>query len=110
MRCSISSSPHYQYRLIFSYDILPHAQERYYRFVRSVWVPELQGMGIELIDVHHVLWGDYPIRQTEFGAFSADALRDIFANKRFIELEDKLKEYTKNYTRKVIPYAEGFQI
>lgn len=110
MRCVIRSSPQYQYRLVFAYDILPQAQERYYRFVRSVWVPELQGMGIELIDVHHVLWGDYPIRQTEFGVFALDALRDILQSKRFVELEDKLKEYTKNYSRKVIHYEEGFQI
>lgn len=110
MRCIISSSPQYQYRVIFTYDILPHAQERYYRFVRSVWVPELQGMGVELIDVFHVLWGEHPIRQTEFGAYSLDTLRDMFENNRYLELEAKLQEYTKNYSRKVIPYAEGFQL
>ena len=67
-------------------------------------------MDVYIIDVHHIVWGDYPIRQTEFVAESIDIMRDALHSERFQELEDQLQEYTKNYSRKVIPYREGFQL
>lgn len=106
--CAIRIIP--RYRLIISYDIIQESQEAYYRFVTTEFVPALRSMDVYIIDVHHVVWGDYPMRQTEFVAESLDIMRDALNSERFEELESTLRQYTSNYTRKVIPYREGFQL
>ena len=87
--CAIRIIP--RYRILVSYDILPESQEAYYRFVTTEFVPALRLMDIYIIDVHHIIWGDYPIRQTEFVAESLDVIRKAVNSSRFQELEAKLK-------------------
>lgn len=70
----------------------------------------MRQMEIYIIDVHHVLWGEYPIRQTEFVAESLEVVRQALQSDRFREMEDRLKQFTENYSRKIIPYREGFQL
>lgn len=74
------------------------------------FVPALRTMDIYIIDVHHVVWGEYPIRQMDFVAESIGIMREALKGERYQELEKKLQSYTENYTRKVIPYQEGFQL
>jgi hypothetical protein len=78
--------------------------------VTTEFVPAMRQMEIYIIDVHHVLWGEYPIRQTEFVAESLEVVRQALQSDRFREMEDRLKQFTENYSRKIIPYREGFQL
>lgn len=106
--CAIRIIP--RYRLLIAYDILAESQEAYYRFVTTEFVPALRQMDVYIIDVNHVVWGDYPIRQMEFVAESLDILRKALNSTRYQELETRLDAYVENYSRKVIPYREGFQL
>jgi hypothetical protein len=99
-----------KYKLLISYDIKVEAQEVYYRFVTLEFVPGLRAMGLYMTDVHHTLWGDYPVRLVEFVAESLEVTRKALESERFKQLEEKLKTYTENYSRKVIPYRDGFQM
>lgn len=99
-----------RYKMIISYDVLPQTQDVYYRFVTSEFVPALRDMGLYMTDVHQTIWGNYPMRIAEFVAESLEVVRSALSSSRYEELEDKLKNYTENYSRKVIPYREGFQL
>jgi len=99
-----------KYRMLISFDVLPESQDTYYRFVTIEFVPGLRAMGLYMTDVHQTLWGDYPARLAEFVAVSLEAVREAVNSEKFKKLEEKLKEYTTNYNRKVIPYREGFQL
>lgn len=74
------------------------------------FVTELRKMDVYIIDVHHIVWGDYPMRQTEFVAESLDIMRNALHSEEYVDLETRLKNYITNYSRKVIPYRDGFQL
>jgi hypothetical protein len=67
-------------------------------------------MDVYIIDVHHVVWGNYPVRQMEFVAESLNIMREALGSERFKDLEEKLQSYTDNYRRKLVPYRDGFQL
>ncbi|MBI5928996.1 MAG: hypothetical protein HY862_06790 [Chloroflexi bacterium] len=99
-----------KYKLLMSYDIKPESQEVYYRFVTTDFVPALRLMHIYMTDVHHTLWGNYPVRLVEFVAESKEVIQEALESERYKQLEEKLKTYTENYSRKVIRYRDGFQM
>ncbi len=99
-----------KYKLLMSYDIKPESQEVYYRFVTTDFVPALRLMHIYMTDVHHTLWGNYPVRLVEFVAESKEVIHEALDSERYKQLEEKLKTYTENYSRKVIRYRDGFQM
>lgn len=99
-----------EYKMIVSYDVLSKTQDIYYRFVTIEFVPALRDMGIHMTDVYQTLWGEYPMRIVEFVALTKTALIEALQSERYQQLEDKLKSFTRNYTRKIIPYREGFQL
>jgi hypothetical protein len=99
-----------RYKLLMSYDIKPEAQEVYYRYVTTEFVPALRSMQIYMTDVHHTLWGNYPIRLVEFVAESKQIIQTALDSDEYQQLEEKLKTYTENFSRKVIRYRDGFQM
>jgi hypothetical protein len=74
------------------------------------FVTELRKMDVYIIDVHHIVWGEYPMRQTEFVAESLDIMRNALHSDEYEDLETRLQNYITNYSRKVIPYRDGFQL
>lgn len=99
-----------KFKILMNYDIEPRSQEAYYRFVTSEFVPALRDLGLYLVDVHQTLWGNYPMRQTEFVAESLGVIKAAFASEKYQLLEKKFGEMTSHYSRKVIPYQSGFQL
>jgi hypothetical protein len=99
-----------KYKLVISYDIRPESQESYYRFVTTEMVPGLRDLGIYMIDVHQTLWGDYPLRIAEFVAESLAIIKNGLKTEKYMTLEEKFLGYTSNFSKKVIPYRDGFQL
>lgn len=97
------------YKLLISYDIRPTMTEKYYYYVLKEFVPELETMGLYMLKVWHVAYGDYPIRQLEFVTEDLDMLRDVLASERWNALESHLKTLTTNYERKVVRFRKGYQ-
>jgi hypothetical protein len=95
---------------LIAYDILADSQEAYYRFVTTEFVPTLRNLDVYILDVQHVVWGKYPIRQMEFVAESVEIMQIALNDPKFKELEKRLRDFTQNYSRRVIRYHEGFQI
>lgn len=98
-----------EYKLIITYDIRVEYQAQYTQFMLGEFIPGLQSLGLYITGVYHTLHGDYPARLTEFVAEGKDTMRKSIESEHFITLEDRLKEYTLNYTRKVVKFRNGFQ-
>lgn len=101
---------HPKYKILISYDLLPNAHEKHYRFLRTEFVPGMRDLGMYMTDVQQTLWGDYPLRVAEFVAESLEIVQRGLASTKFKELEEKFTAYTTNYKRRIIPYRSGFQL
>lgn len=98
-----------QFKIMFTYDILPEQEESYYRFALGEWVPAMQNMGLYLAWAWLTAYGEYPSRQSEFLAENLDTIRDALSSEDFQELEDRLLDFVYNYNLKVVRYKERFQ-
>ena len=103
-----SESP--QVKLILEFDIKPGSQQVYYQFMISQFVPALQGMGLQMADAWHTVYGNYPSRSSSFVGVDLDTMRDIFRGNEWQELEARLQEYVTGYTWRIIPLRDGFQL
>jgi len=98
-----------EYTIIMKYDIQPNTQEAYYRYIMGEFIPGLQTMGIYMYRAWEIVYGDYPERQIEFITEIND-IRTIIEGSQFVEMEERLKGYTDNYTRRILRYSGTFQL
>ncbi len=99
-----------RYNVVLTYDIAPDQEEEYYRFVLGEFVPGLQGLGLYLIRAWHTVYGDYPVRQSEFVAQDMDTIRRVFNSEEFRNLEARLFDFVTNYDRKVVAFNQSFNL
>ena len=97
-------------KLILSFDIRPGMQQVYYQFMISQFIPAAQGMGLQMSDAWHTVHGDYPSRVNYFVGLRLDAMREVLDSLEWAELEKRLQEYVTNYSWRMIPLRDGFQI
>jgi hypothetical protein len=98
-----------RYRLLMRYDIRLDLYEPYYQFIMNEFVPALHNMGLYMSGVWHTAYGEYPVRQVEFVTENLETALDVFRTDRWGELENRLKEFTNRYERKLVRYHDGFQ-
>ena len=66
-------------------------------------------MEIYMSEAWHTAYGDYPIRLLNFVVEDYETITDALSSERWEELEEKLRHYVMNYTRKIISYQYGVQ-
>ncbi|MBN2471813.1 MAG: hypothetical protein JXN59_13915 [Anaerolineae bacterium] len=99
-----------KYNLVLTYDLLPASEEDFYRFALGEFVPGMQGLGLYLARAWHTAYGNYPLRQSEFVAEDLATIRAALADETFAHLEERMLSFVTNYERKILPFAEGFQV
>jgi len=99
-----------RYKLTLYYDLIPSQIEDYYNFVMHEMVPAAQQMELYMFEVYHTVWGDCPHRQAEFVTEDLPTLRSVLQSETWQTMEKKLQEYITNYTWKIIPFRQGFQL
>jgi hypothetical protein len=99
-----------RYKLLMLYDIRPDMYDPYYQFIMGEFVPELQNMGLYMLGAWHVTGNEYPARQVEFVSEDLETVREVFNSERFETLENRLKNFTARYERKLVRFRNGFQI
>jgi hypothetical protein len=99
-----------RYKLLLRYNINPETHEAYYTFVTQELVPSMQALGLYMFRVYHTAYGDHPMRQLEFLAEDLDAVRTALRSSTWQRLEEKLKSFVSDYSRKLIAFRDGFQI
>lgn len=98
-----------RYKLIVSYDVIPSAHDRYFRFVMSEFVPGLQEMGVYMTEAWHTAYGDYPLRMASFVAEDIATIERLIESPEWETLEERFQDYVRNYSLVVVPYRAGFQ-
>ena len=98
-----------RFKVLVSYDVTTGDADSYYQFVMGEFVPTVQSMGLYMLEAWHTAFGAYPLRLLGFVAEDMETVRDVLESDTFIEMETKLQQFISNYTRKVVPFREGFQ-
>lgn len=99
-----------QVKLVLSFDIRSGTQQVYYQFMISQFIPTIQGMGLQMSDAWHTVYGDYPSRTTSFVGLDLEALHQLLSGSEWRGLEQRLSEYVSSYSWRIIPLREGFQL
>jgi len=97
------------YRMLIWYDIRSDKYEAYYRYMVGEFVPTVREIGLHMYYVWQISYGDYPSRQLEFVVTDRETLRKALESDTWRDSEKRLKTYTTNYGRKVIPFENRFQ-
>lgn len=97
-------------RFTISFDIKPGSQQVYYQFMISQFIPTMQNLGLQMADAWHMVYGDYPSRINSFVGPDLESMKKVLVSPEWRELEKRLKEYVTNYSWRMIPLKEGFQL
>lgn len=97
-------------KLLLSYDMRPEAGQEYYQFVLGRYIPLMQQMGLQMSEAWSTQYGNGPDRMVGFVAPNEKVVFDLLEGETWRALNDQLFEYVSNFSYKVIPYREGFQI
>ncbi len=97
-------------KLLISYNVDLDDAQGYYEFVLGKYIPEMQGMGLEMSEAWHTAFGEYPNRLIGFVSQDGDILRDVLEGETWEELTEELSNHVTELDYKVIPYKLGFQI
>lgn len=96
-------------KLLIVYNIKPHREAEYYRYVMSEYLPTLQNMGLYMAEGWHTAYGNYPVRQLGFRADSDKDIRDILNSSAWQETREKLLKYVQDYEERLVPAKNVFQ-
>lgn len=99
-----------QYTLVLQYDILPGEQENCYRFMVSDFVPALHRLQVYMFNAWHVAYGHYPEWQVEFISEEKVHLERLYRHDTWLRLEERLRGYTRNYSKRVVRYRGGLHV
>jgi len=97
-------------KLVINYDIDSGAQQIYYQFMVSQFIPGLQAMGLQMSDAWHTVYGDHPSRTNGFVGLDLEDMRDVLDGQEWRDLEERLQKYVSNYSWRIIPLRDGFQL
>lgn len=95
--------------MLLTYNIIDARQEPYMRFMLNEFIPTLQSIGLTNVGVWHTAWGDYPVRLLVFVSENSSAMTRALKGDVFNDMEEKLKSYVNDYTRRIVPFDPGFQ-
>ncbi len=96
-------------KLLLSYNIQGHRQEGYMRFVMNDLIPTLQTLGLTNVGVWHTAYGNYPVRLLVFVTEDRATMERAMKSDTWNEIEEKLKTFVTDYTRRVVPNEDYFQ-
>lgn len=97
-------------KLVLSFDIRPGTQQVYYQFMISQFIPAAQGMGLQMSDAWHTVYGNYPGRSSSFIGSSLEEVQLVLDSPEWQELVARLMEYAVDYSWRIIRFREGFQL
>jgi hypothetical protein len=96
-------------KVIMTWDILPEHDQEYFEFVIGEFVPGVQRLGLQPAEAWATLYGSYP--QIQVGLLAADMpqARRILGSADWLALQERLFNYVRNYSHKIVQARTGFQ-
>ena len=96
-------------KLMLVYNIKPHREAEYYRYVMGEFLPTLQNLGLYMTEGWHTAYGNYPIRLIVFQADSRMQLEQILESSEWKSAKEKLIKFVRDYEERVVPARSVFQ-
>jgi hypothetical protein len=98
-----------KYRMLLTYDIHPGHYQSYYQYMLGEFVPTLQKLQLRMLFAWHVHGDNHPQRQVEFVCADRDQLLSALNHPEFQQAEERLKDFTMSYSRKIVRFENRFQ-
>lgn len=98
-----------QVKLLITYNIRPHREDEYYRFMMGEFIPTAQSVGLMMTDGWQTAYGDYPDRLFAFVVEDEEKVFEILRSERWRKIETKLLKLVTDYEARVVPKRAGFQ-
>ena len=96
-------------KVLMTWDIDGERDQAYFEFVIGEFIPGVQRLGLQPAEAWATVYGSYPQIQVGLLANDADQAREVFDSEDWIVLQDRLFNYVKNFSYKVVPARGGFQ-
>ena len=96
-------------KVLMTWDIAGDRDQEYFEFVIGEFIPGVQRLGLQPAEAWATVYGSYP--QIQVGLLASDLAqaRQILGSTDWIMLQDRLSNYIKNFSCKVVPARGGFQ-
>ena len=96
-------------KVIMTWDIAAERDQEYFEFIIGEFVPGVQRLGLQPAEAWATIYGSYPQIQVGLLAPDAPQARRILASTDWVLLQERLFNYVKNYSHKIVPARNGFQ-
>ncbi|GAB4504901.1 MAG: hypothetical protein Fur0043_18960 [Anaerolineales bacterium] len=96
-------------KILMTWDISPDRDQEYFEFVVGEFVPGVQRLGLQPIEAWATVYGQYPQIQVGLLAETAQGARAVLNSHEWLQLQQQLFGYVKNFSFKVVPARAGFQ-
>ncbi len=97
------------YKVLLQYNYRPGREMSYRRFMVNQWLPAMQALGLEPLEIFHTMWGDYPIRQIALYARDWETLQRALTSQEWALWWQRLEQYVTDLSFCVVPARPWFQ-
>ena len=91
------------------YDIKPHREAEYYRYVLGEFLPTLQNMGLIMVEGWHTAYGDYPMRLIAFRAQDEMVMQNVMNSDEWRAAKERLLKLVRDYEQRIVVARNPFQ-
>jgi hypothetical protein len=96
-------------KLLLVYDIKPHREAEYYRYVLGEFLPTLQNMGLIMVEGWHTAYGDYPMRLIAFRAQDEMVMQNVMTSDEWKAAKERLLKLVRDYEQRIVVAKNPFQ-
>ena len=97
-------------KIVMRWDVRPETESEYFEFLVHEFIPGLNKLGIDDIQVWYTQYGDCEQKLASGIGKNKKKMQEALASPGWGQLNDKLQGYVDNFSQKVIPATGGFQI
>ena len=96
-------------KVLMTWDIAAERDQEYFEFVIGEFIPGVQRLGLQPAEAWATIYGSYPQIQVGLLAPDLEQARTVLNSDDWNVLQDRLFNYVKNFSYKVVPARSGFQ-
>jgi len=97
------------YKLIITYNYLSGRELAYRRFMIHQWLPAMQTLGLEPLELYHTMWGAYPVRLVTLYAANETILRRALGGSEWRFWWGRLHDFVTDLEYCILPARGWFQ-
>jgi hypothetical protein len=96
-------------KILWIYNIKPNREAEYYRYVLGELLPNLQQIGLLMVEGWHTAYGDYPIRLIAFKPQDMVNLQEVMRSSEWKEGKETLLKLVTDFEERLVPSKNVFQ-